>query len=120
MLVDDTALMQSSKRTQCLLSSELKPACDWFPSNKVTNNLAKCGAMCFRRGKLEKKRTRSAHLDHRASCKYFRVHLKKKLNFLQHIDSVVKILKNFCGLIYWIRVFYPRKSLLVFFNFFAK
>ena len=116
MFADDT-LLQSGKGTQCLLSSEMEPVCDWFSSNKLTINPTKCEAVCFGHGKPEKIKMGSAELEHKTSCKYLRVHLDKKLNFHEHIDYVAKKLNEFCGLIYRI---HPRKGLLIFYNSFAE
>ena len=41
MFADDTKLIQSGKRTQCLLSSEMKPICGWFLSKKMIRNPTK-------------------------------------------------------------------------------
>ena len=120
MFADDTTLFQSSKGTQCLLLSEMKPVCDWFPSNKFTVNPNKCEAMCFGRGKPETIRRGSAELDHKTSCKYSGIHLEKKLNLHEHIKYVVKKMNKFCGLNHKICPFYPWKCLLMFHNSFAK
>ena len=113
--------IQSGEETQCLLSWERKSVCDWFSSNKLTNNPVKCEAMCFGRGKPEKIKIGSAELDHKTSSKYLGLHVDKKLSFHEHIHYGVKKLNRFCGLIYKsISHFYLQKCLLTFYKFFAK
>ena len=85
MFADDTTKIQSGKGTQCMLSSEMKPVCHWFSSSILTNNPAKCEALCFGHGKREKIKKLFAELDYKAFYKYLGVHVHKKLIFQEHI-----------------------------------
>ena len=76
--------------------------------------------MCFGHGKPVTIKIGVSELNYKPSCRYLGVHLDKKLLFREHIDYVVKKLNKFCGLIYRVRHFYPRKFLLMFYNSFAK
>ena len=120
MFADDTTLIKSGKRVDPLLSQEINCVRDWFSSNKLTVNPEKCEAMCFGYGKPDTIKIGVSELNYKASCRYLGVHLDKKLLFREHIDYVVKKLNKFCGLIYRVRHFYPRKCLLMFYNSFAK
>ena len=95
MFVDDTTLFQFGKRTHCLLSSKMKPVCDWFSSSKLTFNPTKYEAMCFGRSQPEKIKIGPADMDHKSFCKYMRVHLDKKLTFREQMDYVAKKINRF-------------------------
>ena len=71
---DDTTIIQSRKGRQRLLASDLQPVCDWFSSNKLTNNVANCEAMCFGRGKPVNTKMVSDEEDHRTACKNLGIH----------------------------------------------
>ena len=59
-------------------------------------------------------------IPQKASCKYLGLHIEDKMKFRDHIDSVVKKLNRFSGLVYKVRHLYPSKCLLLFCNSYAE
>ena len=93
---------------------------NWFNTNKLTINYVKSEAINFGKPTKEKVKLKYNALDYNTSFKYLGIYIDKNLTFRDHVDFVVKKLNKFCGLMYRVRHFYPRRCLLMFYDSFAK
>ena len=119
---DDTTIMNAGKRTDAAIKNDLVAVSKCFEFSKLTINTDKCEAMFFGCGKRDNLRFLSKELEYKNSfkCSGVGVRIDKNLRLREHIKIVVKKLNKFCGLIYRVRLLYPRKCLPMFYNSFAK
>ena len=120
MFADDTTVVNASNDNNSPLQMDVERVSNWFNTNKLTINYVKCEAINFGKPTNEKVKLKDNALDYNTSCKYLGIYSDKNLTFRDHVDFVVKKLNKFCGLMYRVRHFYPRRCLLMFYDSFAK
>ena len=120
MFADDTTVVNASNDNNSPLQMDVERVSNWFNTNKLTINYVKSEAINFGKPTKEKVKLKDNALDYNTSCKYLGIYIDKNLTFRDHVDFVVKKLNKFCGLMYRVRHFYPRRCLLMFYDSFAK
>ena len=120
MFADDTTVVNASKDNNSPIQMDFNRVSNWFNNNKLTINYDKCEAINFGKPTKEKIKLKENALDYKTSCKYLGIYIDMNLTFRDHVDFVVKKLNKFCGLMYRVRTFYPRRCLLMYYNSFAK
>ena len=96
-------------------SFDIDKTAKWFESNKLTLSTKKSHFMNHGKPMLNSIELLGDTMSPNDSCKNLGVILDKKLNFIEHVDTICKKVSKFCGLIYRIRHYYSRKILLRFY-----
>ena len=86
MVADDTTVIKAGKRVDNSIRKEVDYMFNWFCSNKLTVNIAKCESI----GKPGKNELNGQLVEYKIASKYLGVYIDKNLNFREHIDYVVK------------------------------
>ena len=97
MFADETAIYHENSLPSQSLQVNKNRAMKWFYANKLTVNATKCEMISFGTGKHPAICMKQRIIEYKKYCKYLGPRLGGHLNFVHHIEFVLKKLSKFCG-----------------------
>ena len=119
LFADDTVLFTSARKIQELqfiLNQQMPIVNDWFSANKLTINSQKTYYMIIDKKNSNNKDLKivinKSRINKTNNIKYLGVYIDDKLSWNAHIEDICKRLSKISGMLYKLRYYVNRKTLL--------
>ena len=88
----------------------------WFRTNKLSLNIGKTNYCIFKNktvvaDNIPNLIVNNININRVKSCKYLGIIIDDRLSFTEHIDNVVSMIKQYCGIYYKLRLYLPKSCL---------